>query len=320
MNARWAACACSLIACSLAIPACRGPHAQEPLIAEPPQAPAPMLTTVDSGVEIHWWITSDADHRVGARLARMLEPALPQDPALRSLWRSAGLRLVRAPIRDMISLERDLPASHMRRHQWVGWATRWTEIFRGRRAGGRAPLIVEGRRISLPMGTLRILMRAWPGPDPQDHTRAIVRLELAFQLHLSEPAAARSLLEPPTFTPLEEEGPVFRSLTLETSLEDGYIYIITAEAPDIDWQASEDPDEEIPDDATPSKQAGASTRATGSGGDPFGPPVSSALTIGEAMMTASGSESQIGSAKVLLIILPRAPDRYRLIPQRQSDQ
>ncbi len=282
-----------------------------------------MLTTADSGIEIHWWITSDADHRVGARLARMLEPALPQDPALRSLWRSAGLRLVRAPVSDMIPLERDLPASHMRRHQWVGWATRWTEIFRGRRAGGRAPLIVEGRRISLPMGTLRVLMRAWPGPDPQDHTRAIVRLELAFQLHHPEPAAARSLLEPPTFTPLEEEGPVFRSLTLETSLEDGYIYIITAEAPDIDWHASDaepEPDDVIPDDVAPSKPADASTQTAGSSGDPFGPPVSSALTIGQAMMTASGSESQIGSAKVLLIILPRAPDRYRLIPQRQSNQ
>ncbi len=276
-----------------------------PAVELPPGVPAPLVTTATDGLEVHWWLTDDSAGKVARALGAFLEPAQPSDEALRQRWESSGLRMVRAPIDRIADIEQSLPAIQQRRRQWVGWATQWTEVFRGRTAGGAGPIIVDGSARTLPRGTLRILARCWPAParggieGPHQ-----VRIEVVLQ-HVPEetPTAAAAFTEPAVRLP-ESEGECFAALAWEGVLEPGFIYLIAPEAPGIAWgRGTTSPKDQAaapPDQPTP--------------GAPTGPLASGPLTIGQAMMSFSPGEVARGSPKAVLMFLPRPPKDYRLLP------
>jgi len=272
---------------------------------EAPVTPPPIVTTADAGLEVHWWITDDTDGAVGRALAAWTDPAMPPDPALRDAWSLNGFRMVRAPALDLAEISTRLPPVHMRQRQWVGWVTRWTEVFRGRRAGGAVPLLIDAQRRSLPRGTLRVLLRCWPsfegtGDAPE---RAVARLELAFQMDESGDEPAQSAFAAPAVVAPQSEGEVFRALTFSGALEEGFIYIITGEAPGVEWKPG-----------APGRAPESGPSASGAATESLGPPVSAPLTLGEAMFTRRADEDAGPPVKALLVLLPRTPDSYRLLP------
>lgn len=303
-----------------AIGGCGEPRRTQPVreaLEAPALAPAsePIVAASRHGLEVHWWIADDTDGVVGEALRAFAEPALPLSPELRERWRVNGLRMVRLTVEQFDALQRTLPPLHARRRLWVGWVTQWQEIFRGRRAGGPAGLLVDGQRRSLPAGALRLIARAWPAPGlaEEGHRAGAIapqaRLELALQLQAERPRSATDVFEQPSLLPAEQEGTVFHPLTLETALEDGFVYLITSEDPQIEWSAGAAPAREPPPpgaeeipllDVSPE--------------DVFGPPASGALTLGEAMLSATYEETGARDFRVLIALLPRCPDRYRLLP------
>ncbi|HBS28944.1 MAG TPA: hypothetical protein DEB06_05725, partial [Phycisphaerales bacterium] len=204
-----------------------------PTVAEPTGAPPPIVAHGGSGLEVHWWIADDTDNAVARALAQHSEGAWPEDESLRAAWALNGIAALRAPAPALEALRRALPPVGLNQKQWHAWLPRWTEVFAGRRAGGPAPLVINGQRRSLPSGVLRAIVRCWPSFDEADPgaPTTVARIELAFQVRTPEVPGARATLTEPTMSPAEREGEVFRPLTLTASLHEGFIYLITGAAP-----------------------------------------------------------------------------------------
>lgn len=286
--------------------------------------PAPVLTGVSEGVEVHWWLADDVGGGVGACLEPFIEPPWPPDPALRERWEKSGLRLVRLPRAKFAALQSKLPAVRPRYRQWVGWPSTWIEIFRGRRVGA-APLALAGARFDPPAGISRMLMRCWPVPGTEGDA-VTLQLELLFQVQTRGAEASRDPFERPRIDPPEREGENIPAIALRAAIEDGYVYVITAETPGVVWPKSSAPPQQRDgagfappiDDARETAQASEPS-------DAVGPPLPTALTeeeqpaprhvsFGEAMMTSTGEKPDAPRHKVVLVVLPRAPEALRLLP------
>jgi len=206
----------------------------------------------------------------------------------------------------MFQIEQSLPSIQQRHRQWVGWATRWTEVFRGRPTSGIGPVIIDGAARTLPRGTLRVLARCWPAPAQATGPEGSfnVRIELLFQ-HVPEeaPTAAAVFTEPKVRLP-EDEGELIASLSWTGALEPGFVYVIAPESPGLTWGGTKKPaapsDTSPPDQPTPAPVSGPAVR---------GPP-----TLGEAMMAWAPGEAARGAPKAVIMLLPRPPSEYRLLP------
>ncbi len=337
--------------------ACSNPPPHAPPRWTPPTGAHPLVSSATGGLELHWWIADDSDGAVAQTLAPFASPPLPDDNILRERWTASGLRMVRLPLPDFANLQRSLPALHAWRRRWIGWAPAWTELFLGRRtstsaATGAAFAIIQGQRRSIPPGALRLLARAWPAPPaaadighsnaPTAAPTATIRFELACQVLTDQRANAADIFRQPTIVPEEDRGPIFSGLTLDTTLDPGFIYVITCEAPTVEWtthplapaappatstpresSAAIDPTQPIDDlltvalatpRATPPTPPTSPDPRSAPPFEPLGPPVSQPLTLGQAMLSASSQETGSRALRVVLVILPRAARPYRLLP------
>lgn len=295
-------------------------------------APAPIVTTANDGLEVHWWIADDTDGAVGHALSIYADPALPDAEHIRARWNANGLRMVQVPQEQFAGLQSRLPAVRAQRKLWVGWVTSWTEIVRGRRAGGASPLIIDGQRSPMPFGVLRLIARCWPAPaEPQAADQwggpAMVRLELACQLQVEENADVRDVFAQPRIAAVQDEGPVFRQLTLETLLDPQFVYVITSEAPNVVWSSR---GASMTQTLSPQAPVNSGAGDDASAGEPeasfevevraalpfdsIGPPVSSPLTVGQAMLSASHSETGWRDIRIIVVLIPRALERFQLLP------
>lgn len=324
--------------------ACTNSPPPAPTRREPPTGEQPLVTTASGGLELHWWIADDTDGAVGDALAAYADPPLPADSILRERWTSSGLRMVRLPLAEFAALQRTLPALHAWRRRWIGWSASWTELFQGRRikpsgATGAAFTIIEGERRPMPAGALRFLTRVWPAPPTFapaiDHIQGrpatpppTIRFELACQTAPDQRESAADVFRQPRVIAEEDRGPIITDLTLDTTLDAGFIYVITCEAPGVEWRpapadaaapgttsgprepsAALDPSAPIDDLLTAATDDGAARLF-----EPLGPPVTEPLTLGEAMLGASTEETGARAVRVVLVLLPRATRPYQLLP------
>ncbi len=294
----------SMLACSCARQGERAVESAAPAGAQS-GAPEPMLATGDDGMELHWWLAEDTEGRVGAALSRLKDADWSPEAQSSSAFEDSGLRCLRVPAEAFGRLEESVPPTRTRRREWLGWFAQWTEVFRGRRSGGPVPLLVEGGRRRFDPGTLRLIARAWLAPGVEVHSDPRVRLELAVQL-LDDPAPiSETIFVSPQARSVLEEGHIFPRTALRLTLEQGFAYVITSEVPGVAWRpAQEEPreDTEDPEQAPPETF------------DMFGPPASSARTVGEAMLSASSDETGSTDLKVVLVFIPRVPDRFQILP------
>lgn len=210
-------------------------------------------------------------------LARLAEPFLdappPFPPQALERWRANGLRVVGVPIGSLESVLNTLaPRGGTAQREWLGQPTSWSEL-------ARSPvqpsflLALDGERLSLPAGSLRMLVRAWTRPVSDSTTgsarnqaqpggvaggamglsgrtgstrpRACLRLELLPQ-HADERGPRRTevvrrdetgevIVTTPTRSALDE-GVVFSSLGLEGELDGSQALLVVFEQPDVDWR------------------------------------------------------------------------------------
>lgn len=261
----------------------------------------PVIPGADDGLEVRSWVTDDRFGQVGRALAKLsadVNASSTDDTMsaeLRARWEANGLRWTRLPAAALSDLERQLPAIKMRQASWIGWTTRWSEIFRGGSEPGvhrvSAPLIVsdDGQQQSAAQGSSRFIARTWTAPHASESSELAwrLRLELAVQTTRVEPPNS-DLLKRPLSLGAERDGTVYERLTLETALEAGWVYVVTAEQPGIVWT--------VEPAAEPEQ-----------GDQTLGPQLPRPLTIGESMMTSMRATQAGERAKALLVLVPRVP-------------
>jgi hypothetical protein len=139
--------------------------------SEPPPAETPPVATIASsapitpesppvrsatdGLEVRWWVARDELGAVGRALASAADPAAVLPPDIEARWNAAGLRLVRIPVDRFPEAAAALPPLRTAQRTWLGWAPRWTEVFRGRRSDPSAEVLTQDGRVRLPAGTAR---------------------------------------------------------------------------------------------------------------------------------------------------------------------
>ena len=253
------------------------------------------------GLEVVWWVAEDSDGRVAETLSTY-EPADDVlDPTTREIWRENGFRMVRLPATEFSRLVVDLPPQTQLNRQWIGWSPRWTDMFRGRVAGGDEPLLLNGTRLNLPKGVARMICRIWRSPGSADGTglpwMGVMRMEMAMQLYDEPQVDAASFFMEPRMEPEENRGFIVTDLSASGLLSPGYMYVITGEKPLVEWWSDGEPP--VTDSAGLSRP---------------GPPAAPLRTLGEAMLTGRADETGRFPVRVLVVLSPRLERPYRLLP------
>jgi len=320
MNGNRAICLGVFAAMCVFISGCAsgsGPRAKQGVSPETPPsiAPEPIVVGAREGLEVTWWIADDQDGTVGSVLASF-SPESPSSELIQddlARLEASGLRLVRLPVSQFEPLMNAIPPVQPRYRRWVGWVTQWTEVFRGRRIGGNAPIIVADERRLLPRGIVRLLARSWPSPPKETGGPPRVRIELAIQIF--SPEAQPDPFSTPSLAKPETQGLIIRELVVNFEASPGSIYVLTSEEPSVVWKASQKREtaESAAGFAPPPIEVDENESAP-TAFPTFGPPVESLRTIGQAMMSSSAEENGSRSIKAILVLYPREPKSYRLLP------
>lgn len=256
----------------------------------------PIIAGEPDGLEVSWYTADDTDHAVARALAPYVQSATPLNSVQERAWEANGLRIVRVDEKDIARiLMRAHPVGELKRN-WHGWITEWTEVYRGRRAGGDAALLLDGRPERLEAGFLRLISRAWSAPSPSG---PVLRFELAVQLYQPRAVDPIDVFRAPTVLGAEQQGTIFRQLSFDAPLPRGSAYVITAERPGVVWSVD-----------APEREG---TESSGSAGA-IGPRAAPLQTIGERMLTAPDEAGAGTNTRAIIFILPRVPERFRLLP------
>jgi hypothetical protein len=241
-------------------------------------------------------------------LARLAEPFLdappPFPPQALERWRANGLRVVGVPVSALESVLNTLaPRGGTAQREWLGQPTSWSELARTPTQPSFL-LALDGERLALPAGSLRLLVRAWTRPlastNSSQRPRASLRLELLPQ-HADERGARRAevvqrdpsgevIVTTPTLSTLDD-GVVFSSLGLDGDLDGSQALVIVFEQPGVDWRRlAEETRAEAETESDVTEQTSESTRA-GTGMSDDSVEASSAQSSLAPGQVARGSDS-----------------------------
>lgn len=285
---------------------------------------APSIRGPSSGLNVSWLVVDDAlAHANGKEptaraLAAYETEKLPFEAGTIRACRENGVRIVAVPTRDLDLLRARLMLVGPVQEQWYGQIPAWTSIIQGPNWQGTAMLGMDDGTLSLPAGSMRLLARCWTVPgQPVEGVQTAPWLRggerpmtAAIELHLSpqhrEATKGSSrfaeVLEPRAAPDARDDGLVFDRLTLRGTCEKGMAYVLVPEDPGVMWNETRRPAEGDP--------TGMDSTAT-----PPGPPVSGPVfprlpTVGDVLLTDVAAANK--GRKVVLILEPRAPERYEL--------
>jgi hypothetical protein len=264
-------------------------------------------SAVADGLETLLWVADDTGGAIGRKLAPYLANTPPMDEASAERLRALGLRAVAVPLKELDALRASLEAAGPTQRRWLGQLPDWTVLVEGNNYPGGLRATVGSRKAELEPGRLRWLVRAWTTPvtrmeDGEARIAAALHVELVPQMEAARPTFERMLEQAARDGSLtlraagpEREGPLVEDAIVKLELATTDVLVLAPESPDVDWLA----------EIEPSDQAGRTAPTPG------GPATPRTTTIGEAMLaqdTAAG-----GRIKVVVALIPRLPDRFRLI-------
>lgn len=272
------------------------------------QAPSPAgkgdaaIRGTVSGLETQTWIVDDTTGAVARALAEYADRPVPARADHLLVWRAGGLRIIAVPAADLGKLRASLALIGPQQQRWNGELPRWTSILAGPSWKADRELSVatgpelHGREpIPLTAGRLRLLARAYALPVVDaDALAARLTIELVPQHEEPEGSARALTRQLRGATDAEELGMIFRQLTLEFVAAPDECYIITAEAPELEWITGAERSNDAPGPELARQAA------------PPAPP-----TLGEAMLTDINDEGEL-HARVLLVLVPKVASTYSL--------
>ncbi|MCE7974303.1 MAG: hypothetical protein DYG92_08290 [Leptolyngbya sp. PLA1] len=254
----------------------------------PTQSGSPVERPETAGMELCWWIVGDSGEG-GAPINHLLEPyaSRPVPLSWRAVeaWHANGLRVMAVPVDDVPLLRKSLMPVGAVQTQWLGQATRWTEIARGPTLA--APLVVGTDSGPLTLsagGHLKLAMRCWStaaawSPEAAGPTVGALQMEIA---PIFTPAPARQVLGQMM---TEAEPPLmFSRLGLEATLLGEDAILIIAEGPG----------------------------ESATGRNVRGPEDLALPTLGEAILVPERGEAR-GGRRVVVVLTPSVPRAFRLL-------
>ncbi|MBL8745802.1 MAG: hypothetical protein JNK58_05520 [Phycisphaerae bacterium] len=280
-----------------------------------PDEPRPVVTPLTApeqreGLDVVWWVADDSEGSIARTLASFVEPPHPTDAALRERWHATGLRLIRIPLDRFPEVQRRLPPVAPRYRLPVGWTAEWTEVFRGRRLAAQS-WTIAGQPRALGSGVARFLARCWPTP-PSPGGSVAFHFDLAFQVDHSVGNNTADPFSQPATIREEDRGEIVREITLSTTLEPGFAYIVTCDAPEAIWKPSlvgpanetetgfSPPDEIEMSAPKPRRRAG--------------PILPVPITLGEAALQIDPDNEASHRYKPLIAFVIHAERDFRLLP------
>jgi hypothetical protein len=275
------------------------------------------------GLEVACWIVDDTpgrdDPRSGVSTRLATEGTVPLVEALtgymgrpvplpeetKRAWRDNGFRVIAVPVADIDRIRGRLRLVGPVYQQWLGEVTTWSEAVKGPAWKGHQFLQMDNGPLRLDSGALRMLARAWLAPGNGGSAPALqVQLLPQHQDVFRAQAEAISLSSPTPRAGRESQGLVFSRLLLETALDGSDALVIVPESPGVDWSDPAPPpvepdvaDAEVPRDLSPPVLIDTAG---------IGPPIPSAPSIGEVMLTDLTSDARRG-ARIILVIIPNVP-------------
>ncbi len=94
----------------------------------------------------------------------------------------------------------------------------------------------------------------------------------------------------------------FDRLRLSLTASGGSALVIVPEDPEVDWRA-------------PTPRAGPNPASTPTRPVLVGPRMPKAPTLGELMLTSLALPESVGDARVVVVLVPRVPERVNLLPR-----
>lgn len=263
------------------VPAPLGPTG--PQAAEPPPGPPPLEVT-------------DLKSNLEDVLAPYLDRPVPIPESERAAWHAAGLRLVTVPVGDLEEMQSRLRTVGPAQRQWLGERPEWMDAITGASLDQPRVVTAGDRPRTLPAGSLHLLLRCWIAPDLSagSDAGAVMRVEIVPEHRPPRSPRSRRLLTLED-APSPPAGTLFDGLLAHLSMRDGVACLIVPEAPGVEWTA----------DAPPDQPPAAPVQGVG-------PPVPPIPTVGEAMLSTAAFPDAGRRVRVVLVLVPRVPDRFRL--------
>ncbi len=220
-----------------------------------------------NGLLIRVWEIEDNPERIASAIKQLGVQELLEE-SQREDFRRNGLRLVRVWAEDLNLLLQAFDGASSNTAGWHGQVYSWAELLRHQINAQPIAVAVDGHVKRYRNGTFRLMMRSWT-VSMEDGPR--LQLQLLPQFDKPQSISIRGFR-----TDNKVQGEVFRSFTVETLLEAGFVYVLTYASPEAVWEIGKKPGDEKPQDAADAEPGAA-------GPDTILPP-----TYGELMCRTTG--------------------------------
>lgn len=268
---------------------------------------SPVVRDSMPGVEVSWWIVDDApapgQPPLRETLADLARRSVPVSWESLDAWRAGGIRVLAVPMEELDATRAKMHLVGPLQSQWLGEASRWTEVARSMPAGGLFTVSLDNGPITLRDGRLGLSLRCWTTPDPapvftDEKTGVASRMPAALTLELVPrylPATRDDTQLRLPNAAEETPGPLpFDRLRLGAILRGDEALLILPESPETDWSNP---------DAAPVRETVVPHQ---------GPRVPSVPDLGEALLTDMGAI--VGRrARVIVVIQPSVPRHFQIL-------
>lgn len=305
---------CAAIMCG-----CHRNHTTATAVSKPPTA-SPVVQGEASGLEVWSWLVVDprvlpapfahADGEAPAEprvrvidnrpsletlLSHDLERPVPMSDEARERWKACGFRIVAVPAADLEPMQDHMRVSGQVQRQWLGEVNRWTDIARGPETTEPRPVRLDTGDLVLDPGRTSLMVRCWSTPISSEGGHPVPALRLQLVPEFTPDVDPVKKWSAAAGLSASTQGQTFARLMLDLVLtKPGEAYLITADAPGVDWARPDAPAQE-----------------TSEGG--AGPVPPRAPTLGEFMLSAPAAMGQ-PRVRAVIVLVPRIPTRFDLLP------
>ena len=185
-----------------------------------------------NGLLIREWTIEDNPQRIALAMSKFgIEELLEESQ--REDFRRNGLRLVRVWAEDIDPLLKAFDGASSNTAAWHGQVYNWAELLRRQVKAQPIAVAVDGHVKSYKNGTFRLMLRSWT-VSMEDGPR--MQLQLLPQFDKPQRISIRGLRADSSV-----QGEVFRSFSVETLLEAGFVYVLTYASPQAVWEIGKMP-------------------------------------------------------------------------------
>ncbi|MCK4873325.1 MAG: hypothetical protein KAS72_11420 [Phycisphaerales bacterium] len=250
------------------------------------------------GLELRWWIVDDEAQRLAEVLSEYSRVGTLLPEATTDRLARNGFRLTCVPVDHFTSLRSALNVSTELSCDWLGQSPEWLLAMSG-------PWLREGQSVrldigerSLPEGRFEFMVRAWAvaaGREPCLYVEWMPRFIARRQRSWVEDRSA------------SRRTWMARDALARVRLEQGFVYLLTAKSPTIDWEPAPPPatdTDEVTEDVQPLDEL-----------ELFGPPAQVVPTIAELLLKSPRTvwSPRVGR-RAMVVLIPHLPAELSMLP------